>query len=356
MPIQGFVRYRKHQFGRQAAFGTKVAATRAYPLRGTPTVNLNWTDPDIDVGSVDPVAAPYRTAPDLSSSLSTPALAYNDVPLLMSGFFGGSAVPTGSTALTWSYDPASTIPDAIDVFTYEFGDDVTDDWFQFGDGALESFEISGPEGLGPITASGSWRFGSVASSGSTDSPDSPTVPTADLEVSTTDAVVYLKDMKVYIASDYASLATSQITDALHSFTLRATQELDQKRFANGDQTFDVDAYGRGARTIELECVFAKTADTVGTGSESDAWMSDDVVNRYARLEFTSTVDADTGVPYSWTIDLPLRYMTRAEGEIGGNTTITLMGRAFYDPDGLGGVFTSTVVNTLSSVDLGDVAS
>jgi hypothetical protein len=31
-PIQGFVRLRKHQFGRQGVFGTKVAATRAYPF------------------------------------------------------------------------------------------------------------------------------------------------------------------------------------------------------------------------------------------------------------------------------------------------------------------------------------
>ena len=75
-------------------------------------------------------------------------------------------------------------------------------------------------------------------------------------------------------------------DALHTFTLRFDQEMDLKRYANGSQTFDIDAYGPGARTIELEATFAKTADTVGTGSESDAWMSDTAVDRYVRLSFT----------------------------------------------------------------------
>ena len=67
MPIAGFVRLRKHQFGRQPSFNTKVAATRAYPFSGVPTVDLTWTDPEIDVGSRDLVAAPYRGAPDITA-------------------------------------------------------------------------------------------------------------------------------------------------------------------------------------------------------------------------------------------------------------------------------------------------
>jgi hypothetical protein len=350
MPIAGFVRLRKHQLGRQSVFGTKVPATRAYPFSGTPSVELNWTDPEVDTGSLDPTAAPYRAAPDLTASLEAPVLNYNDLPALLAGVFGGGVTPTGAgTAKTWAFEPASTTADAYDVFTYEFFDDVTSDAFQLGDGFVESLEISGPEGLGPLTASATWRFGSVASTGSTDSPVTGSVPTPGLSVATDDVIVYLKDGAIYIADDVAGLTTGQVTDALHTFTLRISQETDQKRWANGDQSFDVDAYGRGARTIELECVFSKTSDIVGTGSESDHWMSDTAVNRYVRLAFESTVDAEYETPYSFTVTMPLRYYTRTEGEIGGNTTVVLTGRAFYDPDDLEGVLVSEVVNTLAAL-------
>jgi hypothetical protein len=219
---------------------------------------------------------------------------------------------------------------------------------------LESWEITGPEGLGPLSASTSWRFGSVASTGSTDSPVTGTVPTPDLVVDPNAAIVYLKDGAIYIASDSADLDTSQISDALHTFVLRCSHDVDLKRFANGDQSFDIDAYGPGARVIELECTFAKTDDTVGTGSESDAWMSDSSVIRYIRLRFTSTVLLEEGpdVPYSWEVTMPMRYYTRVEGEIGGNTTVVLTAHAYYDPYDLEAVYQSTVVNALTEAELG----
>ncbi len=353
-PIQGFIRLRKHQFGRQQSVHTPVAATRAYPLSGVPAVELNWTDPTVDTGSFDPVAPPYRVAPDLTASLTTDSLAYNDIPLIFSAFFGGAIAPTGGgTAKTWAYDPASTTTDEVDEFTYEFGDDVVTDWYQLGDGILESFELTGPEGLGPLSASTGWRFGSVASTGSTDSPVVGTVPTPGLDVATDDAIIYLKDGAIFIADTVAGLGAGQITDALHTFTLRGSREVDQKRFANGDQSFDVQAYGPGARVLELEATWAKTSDTVGTGSESDDWFSDQAVNRYVKLVFTSTVAAQTpSTWYSLTITMPMRYYTRTEGESGQNSTIVLTGHAFYDPDDFDGVFNGTVINTLTEGELG----
>jgi hypothetical protein len=352
MPIQGFTRFRKHQFGRQDVFGTPDPATRAYPFSGTPSVDLAWNDPEVDAGSIDLVAAPIRGAIDVTASLTANTVNYDDLPLMLSAFFGGGVTPTGGgTSKTWAYEPASLTVDDFDAFTYEFGDDVLTDWYQLSDGILESLEVSGPEGLGPLTASMSWRFGNARSTGSTDSPVVGSVPTAGLAVATDDAPVYLKDGALYIASSTAGLAAGQVSDALHSFTLRLTQEIDQKRFANGTQTFDVSGYGRASRTIELECTFAKTDDTVGTGSESDAWMSDVAVNRYIRMTFTSTAEAETAIPYSWTFDMPARYYTRTEGEIGGNTTVVLTARAFYDEVDLSGVFPTTVVNTLAATEL-----
>jgi hypothetical protein len=354
VPVAGLVRLRRHQFARQVSFGSKLPAVRAYPFSGTPDNNLNWTDPEIDVGSLDTVAAPYRTAPDLTAALTDPSLRYNSIPLLLSGFFGGGVTGTpNGTAFDYAYAPASTTPlDDIDVFTYNFGDDVLDDWFELGDGILESLEVTGPEGLGPITTSMGWRFGSVASTGSTDSPASQ-LPYLDvLDVDANEVMVYLKDCSIYIASDPYDLDTAQILDALHMFTIRFGGDVDQKRYANGTQSFDVQGYARASRSIEVECTFAKTDDIVGLGSESDSWMSDDAVDRYIRFSFESPTEASAGVPYSWDIRMPIRYYTRAEGESGGNSTVILTGHAFYDAVNFGGVFTSTVTNTLDpSTDL-----
>jgi hypothetical protein len=357
MPVQGLVRLRKHQFGRQLVPGTNVAATRAYPHSGVPEHELNWTDLEIDAGSRDITAPPYREAPDLTASLEYPVVYYNNLPKLFSGFFGGDVAPTTSgTSFGWEWVPASATLDDPDLYTYEFGDDVLTDWFQDGDGILESFEIAGPVGLGPLTATEGWRFGSVKSTGSTDSPVTGSVPTPGLSVSVDDIICYLKDGAIYIGDTPYSIESNQISDALYSFTLTGEQEIDQKRWANGDQSFDTDAMVPGARTIELECRFAKTADIVGVGSESDDWMSDQPVNRYVRMEFTSTSEASTGIFYSFAFEGPMRYYTRTEDEEGGNTVVTLMGRFFYDPNDFGGIFRATVVNTLSEAELGEAGS
>jgi len=129
-----------------------------------------------------------------------------------------------------------------------------------------------------------------------------------------------------------------------------SHEVDQKRFADGNG-FDLADYGPGKRTIEWQLQFAKTADTTGAGSESDAWFSTTAVDRYVSLEFTSKVLAQTpSTYYSWRISNPLRYYTRADGEIGQNTTITLTGRQFYD-ETLDYAVETEVVNTLAGADL-----
>lgn len=355
MPITlaGFVKQRRHQFGRQTDFGVPVSAVRAFPFKGVPSVDPEWTDPDVDVGSIDPVVAPYRGAGQYAASLTDPALRYNSLPLLLSAFFGGGviAVPSG-TARIRDYAPASATVDPVDTFTYEFGDDVLDDWYQLRDGILTSLEITGPENLGALTTSMTWLFGGARGSGFSDFPASPSVPTA-LAVDPNEAIVYLKDLALYIASDPYDLnySGSRIADALHTFTLRFTREMDQKRFANGDQSFDIDAYGVASRMIELECSFAKTPDIVGLGSESDAWYSEQPVDRYIRLYAESAVDADSGVPYSWDQSIPMRYRTRTEGASGGNSLVVLTARGFFAADHNIGAYSAEVVNTLDDANL-----
>lgn len=348
MAVQGLVRLRKHQFGKQGSLNTAIAAKRAYPFSGVPSVDPQWTDPEVDAGSIDPTAPPYRLAGDYTASLDDPALKYNNLPLMFGASLAGTAAPTTtSTSEEWQWTPSATSVVARDVYTYEFGDDVTTDWYQLTDGVLETLEITGTRDPdGPLTASMSWRFGGAFGSGFTDFPDSPTVPTAALNVATDDIMVYLKDGAIFIASDPDDLDTSQISDALHAFTLTITNEYDQKRYANGGQSFAIDDYALASRSIELQCRFAKTSDIVGIGSESDAWFSESAVNRYIQMVFTSTAEASAGVPYSWEFTMPARYYTREEDAEGGNSIVVLTAHAFYDSEDLEQVFETTVVNTI----------
>lgn len=360
MAVEGLVRARKHQFGRQDVFGTKVAATRAYPFSGTPSVDLQWTDPEVDTGSIVPTVAPSRGPGEFTAALTDPQLAYDNLPLKLEGVFGGNVNPSGGAVETWTHNPSAVAPlDEPSNFTYEFGDDRTDDWYQLGDGVLESWEITGPDGLGALTDSMTWRFGSAASNSSTDSPPSPAVPTAALAVDTNPALVYLKDMGLYIASTYAGLAAGQIMNALHTFQMTIAAERDDKRFANEAQSFDVSDRSVTGFSVELALTLAKTDDTVGTGSETDAWFSDTAVDRFVRLHFLSLVNISGTTKYEWTVDMPMRYYTREEGESSGNSVIVLTGHAFYTPSDFAsgdGFFKSVVKNGLHASELGSAAS
>lgn len=358
MAVAGIVKARKHQFGRQDSFGTKVAATRAYPYSGVPDVDLEWTDSEADTGSIVVTTPPVRGAGTFGAPLTANQLTYNDVTQQIDAIFGGNVDPTGGPIYTWAHDPAAVAPlDDFSNYTYEFFDDTSaDEADQLGDGIITRLTISSPDGLGPLTSSMDWSFGSASNKSSTDSPVSGTVPTPGLSVSTTDAIIYGNQLTPYIASSYAGIAAGQIENALHSFELTITAEYDDKRFANGTQNFDVSDRSKTGYSVELAMTFAKTADIIGTGSESDAWFSDDAVNRYIRLDFISPVIVSGSTPYSWRLDMPIRYYTREHGESGGNSTIVLTGHAFYDPGSFDGFFKSTLVNSLSAAMLGSAGS
>ena len=91
--------------------------------------------------------------------------------------------------------------------------------------------------------------------------------------------------------------------------------------------------------------------------KADDWYSEASVARYVRIRALSTVLAQSpSTYYSWEIIMPMRYYTRSDGESGGNATVSLVGRAFYDPIDFTGVFRSTVVNTLTEAELGIAGS
>lgn len=354
MPVVGFVPLRRHLFGRQAAFGDAAPGTRAYPFSGFPSMNLNWTEAEGDFGSIDPIAPPTLGIPDLTASLTAPTLNYNDLPLMLAGVLGANVTPSGAGASkTWAFAPTSLTPDTTDAFTYEFGDDVETDWDQLSDGRINDLTINSPDdGVGKLDASMTWKFGTAASTGSTDFPADVWVPGAALPDSQA-IPVYLKDASVYINSTAATIGDTQLTDAVHNFSLHITQEEDEKRYVNGSQSFALNDIGRGKRAIEMTIQYAKVDTvTVGLGSEADAWFSSTAVDRFLSIEFESLEKASTGpdVFYSWIIRMPMRYFTREDTSIGNNATVTLTAHAFYEPDTLTYAFRSTVVNTLADVD------
>ncbi len=76
----GNTRFRKHQIGIQTLLNTAVPATYVEPYRGAITFNPNTTDPDVDVGSIDPALDPYRMAQNVACAKTGP-LAYDPLPI-----------------------------------------------------------------------------------------------------------------------------------------------------------------------------------------------------------------------------------------------------------------------------------
>ena len=351
MPIQGFTRFREHQWALQGSNSATIStpanpATRAIPLSGVPSVNRNVTFDDVDEGSLDPIQAPYFGAVDITETL-TGSTNYDDLPWYLALGLKGTT-PSGTTAKTWTFQPASLTADAVVLLTEEFGDDVTTDWFQLFGGTAENVTFSG-ELTTPVEASVGLRFAGFKQTGSTSYPVTGTVPTAALTVDSTPQRVFLDDCEIYLNDTAGAIGTTKISDALGSFELAISNTLDVKRYANGSNTrFQVAGYGRGEREITLTAQWHKTSDIVGTGSESDDWMSSTPVKRFVELRFTSPEIITGSTPYSWVTRGALYYTTREDTEINTNTTVTLTGRFVYDTD-LGYAIRSVVVNTLASL-------
>ena len=76
---------------------------------------------------------------------------------------------------------------------------------------------------------------------------------------------------LWVDADPAGIGTTWWTDALHAASLTISNNLDQKRFANGanasNTAFRLSGYGRGAREIELVLTVAKTAATMAEARE-----------------------------------------------------------------------------------------
>lgn len=335
MPISGFQRFRRHMVGKQTSFSSNTPATRVLPYRGATTIDPARTDPDVDVGSLDPILAPFNGPLDITGSWEG-NLAFDDAPYLWAGTVKGGVTPTGATAKSWVFQAASLTADDFEYFTDYWGDDYATDVIVGGSTVIENLELSFGDDLSAFevnadTVSARANFASF---------------TGGLTIDDTPQWVYGADTEVYIDTTFGAIGTTKLTDAVHGVTFRIGNNLDRKRFANGSNSaFQLHGYGRGAREVEVELTLAKTTATI-----AEAQTLDDrpVPDRFIEIKTTSSEIITGSTPFSQSIRVPARLISRSDGELGGNTTITLTYRGFYSSS-LGYAIRAVVVNTLSAL-------
>lgn len=336
MPISGQTRFRKHQVGSQSSLSSNTAATRILPYRGAIVFDPQRTDPDVDTGSLDTILAPFNGPAETTGSWEGKE-AFDDAPYLWAGAIKAGVSPTGATAKTWVFQAASLTSDTIQLYTDQWGDDYSTDVQTGGGGVINSLELSFGDDLAPMDVNAELYFARYQAGASF---------TGGLTIDDTPQWVYGTDTEVYLDSAFGSIGATKLTDAIHGVTFRLNNNLDRKRFANGSNTrFEIAGYGRGQREIEIELVLAKT-----TATTAEAATLDDtpVPNRFIEIKTTSPEIITGSTPYSQSIRVPARLISRSDGEIGGNTTITLTYRGYYDSN-LGYALRVVVVNTLSSL-------
>lgn len=337
MPIAGATRFRQWAFSAaQSAHGTAGTPSQAFPWRGTPDVNPNWTDiDDVDVGSIDQALSPYPMQRDTSVTLEGPA-DYNSLNVALNGGVRGGVSPSGSGPYTWTNTALSLTATTLDEFSAQWGDDYGADDFRFVDGIVEQIEITFPDDLGPARISTNWYFGTAQNN---------VTKVASLVVPSNLPLIFAADTALYINDTAGAIGTTQISNALHGGRIRITNTIDRKRFMNGSNSrFAVAGFTLAEREIEAEFTFAKADAIVGLGSsELRKLFQASPSTRFVQLKSISTEIAGGSTAYSWTQDLPLTWRTRGDGEMGGNTTVTLTGRGRYE-SGIGYAYKSVVVN------------
>lgn len=336
-PIAGVTRLRAFQLGLETTAFTQHAATRRMPWSFAPTVDPHWTFPTADTGTLDQAIAPYQTATDITG-VATGQLYSNDTPSLYAGAVLGGVTPVNAGGVsTWTYAPSSLTQDDFDTQTGEWFDDATADAWAGAGGVVDSFTLTGPQDLGPITLSANWRFGKAIY---------PATPTGALTVDLNPAPLFAADTTLYIDTGAGSIGISPITDALYDWSLTLNNNLDLKRFQNGSNTrFQIVNYGRGLRELTATFNFAKSTQAI---AESVKWLTATPTERYVSLDTQSQVLISGSTYHRQRIRFGGFWTTRADTTINSNTGFQLTCHNVYDPT-LTYPFQVFLTNTRSSL-------
>lgn len=336
MPLQGFIRFRKHQVGKETTFSSNTPATRRLPYRGSITVEPNRTTPDVDTGSLDPVLAAFFGATDVTGPWEG-KLAFDDIPYIYALGIMGGITPTGVTAKTWTYQAASLTADIFDTVTDEWGDDATTDSIVAAGGVINDWQVTFDQDLSAFDISANLYYAKATFGAAF---------TAGLTVDSTPQWVYGAHTVVYMDSNPAAIGISPIVDAVHTATFAVNNNLDRKRFANGSNSgWNLVGYGRGPREITFTLRVAKTATTI---AEAQTLDDSPVPTRYFDIKTTSTEIITGSTPFSNSIRFAAELIGRSDTEIDNNSVIDLTYRGKYDGT-LGYALRCSVVNTLSSL-------
>ncbi len=339
---QGFTRFRKIQVGKQSVIGTAVAATRVLPYRSLVVYNPNRTDPDIDVGSLDPVMSPYAVAPEVTLPGATGPLTFNDHAVRLSAGLKGGVSPTGNavSGYLWTFTAASLTADSFDYYSVQTGDDTSD---AAGAGTnaygavINQLSESMDEGLGPWTVNDDWIAANAVYGNRT----------AALNVDASPKFVFGADTKFYLNTTAGSIGATPLDAAVRGATLTINNNLDQKRFADGSNVrFALSAFGRGLREVTLDLTVEKTTATI-----AEAVTLDDTPtpNRYIKISTNSLELAGSGGATAYREwYLPMRLYSIDDGEIENNTNWTFHYKGFYDST-LTYAVKATVLNSLSAL-------
>lgn len=317
--VPGHIRLRATQLGKETTFGTPVAATRRVPWALQTTIDPHWTKVAADTGTLDNALPPYRTGADFTAQATGP-VAYDDIINAWAALLKGGIVATGAgAAKTWDFNPSATVSDQYELFTFEWGDEVSGDNMQFADGIVDKLVLHYPPDMGPIKMTADWRFASLAY---------PTTMTGALAVDGASVWAYAADTKVYIDSVAGSIGITPITDTLHEATLTVHHNTDVKRFANGSNArFKVNGYGRGERLVEVSMTFAKTAAAL---TEFANFLNAAPQERFVVLDTTSRDIITGSTPYSHKVKFAGHWYVRTEVALGGNSAASLVCRHMND--------------------------
>lgn len=319
MPIQGFIRFRKHNVGKQAAFASNTGGVRRLPYRGAIEVNPNRETPDVDTGSLDPTLAAYLGAQEITASWEGKA-AYNDLPYIYALGVKGGVTPTGATAKDWVFQAASLTADDFDYVTDEWADDVESDSIVAGGGVIDSWSLEFDDELAALDVSADLIYARATFGAGL---------TGGLTVDSSPNWVYGAHTQVLMDSAAGSIGITPIADAIHGVEFSVNNNLDQKRFANGSNAgFNLAGYGRGGREIELVLTLAKTTATI---AEAQTLDDSPVPTRYFDIKTTSTESiTGTATPFTNSIRIAAELTEREDDEINNNSVIKLTYRGKYD--------------------------